>query len=176
MSIDMAVNVFTSESMSAPPSMAALAVTVTSSTFGESFTISGLSGSTFFTCDDQFPKPAGVGAEGEAVLHIRTRDIQLDAGHAIELVHRRAGLDVIVKRMAGDIHDHRARHLLKLRNLFIEESIEADVRQPDRIQHSRPHFDDAGWLISDSLLARDRLSDKRAELRARSMKSAYSNA
>ena len=41
-STDMAVKVLISDSISAPPSIAARAVTVTSSTLGESFTISGL--------------------------------------------------------------------------------------------------------------------------------------
>ncbi len=49
MSIAIAVKVFTSERMSAPPSIVARAVAVMSSTLGESFTISGLCGRAFFT-------------------------------------------------------------------------------------------------------------------------------
>ena len=49
MSTLIAVNVLTSESTSAPPSIAPRAVSVTSSTLGESLTMSGLCGRTFFT-------------------------------------------------------------------------------------------------------------------------------
>ena len=111
----------------------------------------------------QFLQTSGMGAEGQAIFHIRTRDIQLDGGNAIEPIHRRTSLDVIVKRMPGHIHDHRAGHFLQQRHLLGQKPIEADIGQSDRVQHPGADFNDARRLISDTLFARDGLGNERPE-------------
>ena len=164
----MAVNVLTSDSTSAPPATAAAAVAVMSSTFGDSFTISGL------PPQSRVSPPPPVPAAGRRWcrtsarrLDVRARHVQLD-GRRRRATPASGGdrLDVVGRAVPGDVHDHGARHGALVAAPSRPGSGRAR-RWPSPIALSMPAagLDDAGRLVAGPLVAGDRLGHERSPSR-----------
>jgi hypothetical protein len=66
--------------------------------------------------------------------------------------------------MPRDVHHHRTGDLPEQRNLFGKESLQSDIRQSNRIEHSAARFNDARRFIAEPFFPRDRLGHEAAEL------------
>ena len=142
-SIAIARNVLTSDTASAPASSAARANDATSVTFGVSF---GMIGSRVTLRTALTTSNGAVQAAAEldaALLDVRARDVQLDRGHALGVGQDARHLDVLVERGAADVDDDRRAARAQLGQLLVDEPVDADALQADRVQHAGRRLDDA---------------------------------
>ena len=78
-----------------------------------------------------------------AFLDVRARDVQLERGHAFRVRQDARELDILVERAAADVDDHRRAAVAQLRQLFLDEPVDADPLQADRIEHAGGRLDDS---------------------------------
>ncbi len=158
-------NVLTSETASAPASSAARANDATSVTFGVSFGITGSVRHLAHGAHDVVRAGEAAAELDAALLDVRARDVQLDRGHALGVGQHARDLAVLVERRAADVHDHRRAEPPQLRQLFLDEAVDADALQADRVQHAAGRFDDARRRMALALGEEQALDRDAAERR-----------
>ena len=161
-SIALAFSVLISETASAPPSSAATATAAGSATFGVSFTISGFAVSGR-SASSSAAVSAGCSPTISPECDVRTGDVELDRGDLVALGDR---LDQARELLAAGRHhrdDQRHGQLRQLRQVLGEESLEALVRQADRVDHPGGRLPDPRRRVAGARLGRDRLRDEGRE-------------
>ena len=160
-----AFSVLISETASAPPSAAATATAAGSATFGVSFTISGLSVSgrsasssaaVSSGCSPTISPDWTLGQEtlsSIAATSSRCRDAPRRAARTPR------GSSPSPRRSAAPAAG-------QLRQVLLEESLEALVREPDRVDHPGRRLPEPRRRVSGARLRRDRLRDEGREREA----------
>ena len=145
--------VLTSDTASAPPSAAALAIGTTSVTFGVSLAMSGSGQASRHAADDP-PRHRRVGGEVDAAGDVGARQVQLDARPARPSRQLRGHRDELVLGLAGDVDDDGGRQRTQVRQVMVEEVVDAVVVQADGVEHAARRLDGARRRVAGARLAR----------------------
>ena len=108
---------------------------------------------------------AGVGTEGHAAgMHVGAGDVQLIGGDAVGVVQALDDRFVIGHRVAEHVDDDLAGGIAAERRQFLlDELDDADVLQPDGVEHACGGLDNAWRGMSLHRFQRDALGDKGAD-------------
>ena len=125
---------------SAPASAAAAAIGTTSVTFGVSLAMIG-SGQARQDPPDQPADGRGVDSQVEPVADVRAGDVQLDRRQARLDAEHLGHRHELVLVLAGDVGDHRRAHRAQVRQVVLDEVLDAVVVQADRVEQARRGLD-----------------------------------
>ena len=127
-----------------PASSAARAKSAIRPTFGESFTISGLSVDSFRIEIRALSWLTSVPNSIPPALTFGQGDVHLQGVHTLDAGQSRGDGPVLVDRLAEDVDDHARVEPAKVREFIFQESFEADVLETDRVQYPRRRLDNPG--------------------------------
>jgi hypothetical protein len=115
-----------------------------------------------FGARDQIEEQVHIGAEGDAaVAGVGAGGIEFVGGDAFRLVEAIDDGEIVVDFVAEDIDDDPAAWVsAQGRQLLREELFDADVLEPDGVDHAGGGFYEARGLVAGHGLARDAFSDK----------------
>ena len=113
---------------------------------------------------DKRPRLAGVGADRDATrLDVRAGHVQLDRGDRGVAADAGDGGRVLRRRPAADARDHGDAELAETGQVVGAERVEAGIREPDRVHHSRGRLGDPHRRVALARVQGDRLRHERPQ-------------
>ncbi len=157
-----ATNVFTRESASAPASSAAFASGSIRATLGESFTIKGRR-ATLRTDPDHLGEQIRVARKKDpAVPGVGAGDVELVGGDALGVFEHPDDFDIIFDGVAEHVGEDRS-GAAQFRQFIADEGADADILEPDGVEHAGLGFPDARRRVAVHRLAGKTLDHDAAE-------------
>ncbi len=163
MSTDIPVSVLIRDTASAPAASTARAISVMSVTFGVSLTIRGRSVSPR-TCSRDLGGRIRTGAEGDPpFFDVRAGDVDFDTADPFSAVQDLRHAPVFVDGFTEDVGDDRNVVPPEKRQFLCDEGPDADVLEPDGVEHPGRGLHDPRRRISGASFEREPLDDDRPQ-------------
>ena len=156
-------SVFTSDTASAPPSAAALAIATMSVTFGVSLAMSGMRAGVAAAADDA-PRDVGVGGEVDPAGDVRARQVQFQPGQPTAAGRSSSAISTNSSSVLPAMLPMTAvGRDAEVRQVVVEEVVDAVVIEADGVEHAGWGLDRPRRRVADSRLGGDGLRDDAAE-------------